>query len=86
MIDELKAALEGKIQIHNHGYRADEMAIVIDMAKEFGYKVSTFHHAVESYKIADLLRENNICSAGRYISTSITTNNGTIARKRTGYA
>jgi len=39
------------------------MANVIDMAKEFGYRVTTFHHAVESYKIADLLKANNICSA-----------------------
>ena len=62
-MDTLKAALEGKIEIQNHCYRADEMAIVIDMAKEFGYKVAAFHHAVESYKIADLLRENDICSA-----------------------
>ncbi len=62
-MDTLKAALEGKIKIHNHCYRADEMATVIDMAKEFGYTVSAFHHAVESYKIADLLRDNGICSA-----------------------
>ena len=62
-MDTLKAALEGKITIHNHCYRADEMAIVIDMAKEFGYKVAAFHHAVESYKVADLLRDNGICSA-----------------------
>src|SRR3546814_7360838 len=39
------------------------MAIVIDMAKEFGYRVAAFHHAVESYKIADLLRDHGICSA-----------------------
>ncbi|NJC34093.1 imidazolonepropionase-like amidohydrolase [Sphingomonas jejuensis] len=62
-MDTLREVLDGRIQIHNHCYRADEMAIVIDMAKEFGYTVSTFHHAVESYKIADLLRENEICSA-----------------------
>jgi hypothetical protein len=37
--------------------------IVIDMSKEFGYKVSAFHHAVEAYKIADLLKENSICAA-----------------------
>jgi imidazolonepropionase-like amidohydrolase len=36
---------------------------VIDMAHEFGYKVSTFHHAVEAYKIADILAKENICSA-----------------------
>jgi imidazolonepropionase-like amidohydrolase len=39
------------------------MAVVLDMAKEFGYKVSAFHHAVESYKIADLLKESGVCSA-----------------------
>ncbi|HEU4819926.1 MAG TPA: amidohydrolase [Qipengyuania sp.] len=61
--ETLKGVLAGEILLHNHCYRADEMALVIDMAKEMGYKVSTFHHAVESYKIGDLLRENNICSA-----------------------
>ena len=33
------------------------------MAKEFGYKIAAFHHAVEAYKIADLLAENDICAA-----------------------
>ena len=62
-LDTLRGVLHGRILVHNHCYRADEMANMIDMAKEFGYKISTFHHAVESYKIADLLRENGICSA-----------------------
>src|SRR3546814_4165135 len=62
-LETMSAALTGDIAIHNHCYRADEMAIVIDMAKEFGYRVAAFHHAVESYKIADLLRDNGICSA-----------------------
>jgi imidazolonepropionase-like amidohydrolase len=61
--ETLKGVLAGDILVHNHCYRADEMALVVDMAKEMGYKVSTFHHAVESYKIGDLLRENGICSA-----------------------
>ena len=62
-MDTLRGVLDGKIFIHNHCYRADEMAIMIDMAKEFGYKISTFHHAVESYKVADLLAREGICSA-----------------------
>ena len=62
-METLAGVLDGDISIQNHCYRADEMAIVLDMAKEFGYKVSTFHHAVESYKIADLLRDNDVCSA-----------------------
>ncbi|MDT7933172.1 MAG: amidohydrolase [Sphingomonadaceae bacterium] len=62
-LDTLVGVLNGEILVQNHCYRVDEMANVIDMAKEFGYRVTTFHHAVESYKIADLLKANNICSA-----------------------
>jgi imidazolonepropionase-like amidohydrolase len=61
-MDTLKAVLEGKILVQNHCYRADEMANMIDMSKEFGYHITAFHHAVEAYKIADLLRENDICA------------------------
>src|SRR3546814_9194399 len=62
-LETLAGVLDGEILVHNHCYRADEMALVIDMAKEMGYRVSAFHHAVESYKIGDLLKENDICSA-----------------------
>jgi imidazolonepropionase-like amidohydrolase len=62
-METLAGVLDGAILVQNHCYRADEMAQVLDMAKEFGYKVSAFHHAVESYKIADLLREAGVCSA-----------------------
>ncbi len=61
--ETLAGVLDGDILVHNHCYRADEMALVIDMAREAGYKVTAFHHAVESYKIAGMLRENDICSA-----------------------
>ncbi|MFM6931556.1 MAG: amidohydrolase [Novosphingobium sp.] len=62
-METLAGVLDGEILIQNHCYRADEMAIVLDMAKEFGYKVTAFHHAVESYKIGDLLKANGVCSA-----------------------
>ncbi len=62
-MDTLVGVLDGKILVENHCYRADEMADVIDMSKEFGYHVSAFHHAVEAYKIADMLKENGICAA-----------------------
>ncbi|AKH43203.1 imidazolonepropionase [Croceibacterium atlanticum] len=61
--ETLAGVLDGDILIQNHCYRADEMALVLDMAKEMGYKVTAFHHAVESYKITDLLREEDVCSA-----------------------
>lgn len=61
--ETLVGVLDGEILVHNHCYRADEMAQVMDMAKEMGYRVTAFHHAVEAYKIGDLLRENGVCSA-----------------------
>jgi imidazolonepropionase-like amidohydrolase len=62
-MDTLRGVLAGEITVQNHCYRADEMANIMDMAREFGYKVSAFHHAVESYKIADLLKAHGACSA-----------------------
>ena len=62
-LETLMGVLEGEILVHNHCYRADEMSVMLDVAKEFGYKVGTFHHAVEAYKIADLLAEADTCSA-----------------------
>ena len=53
----------GAMLVHNHCYRADEMAIMLDMAREFGFRIASFHHAVEAYKIADLLRENGTCAS-----------------------
>lgn len=62
-LDTLAAALQGDILVHQHCYRADEMAIVLDMAEEFGYHVAAFHHASEAYKIANLLAEHKVCGA-----------------------
>jgi imidazolonepropionase-like amidohydrolase len=62
-LDTLAAALKGDILVHMHCYRADEMAAVLDMSKEFGYHVAAFHHASEAYKISDLLAANGVCAA-----------------------
>ncbi|MEQ1725843.1 MAG: amidohydrolase [Sphingopyxis sp.] len=62
-METLSGVLAGEILIQNHCYRADEMVQVLDMAREFGYRVTAFHHAVEAYKIADILRDNHVCAA-----------------------
>ncbi|PCI63240.1 MAG: amidohydrolase [Gammaproteobacteria bacterium] len=61
--DTLRGVLDGEILIQNHCYKAEEMAMMIDLGKEFHYNAGTFHHAVEAYKIADLLAENGNCAA-----------------------
>ncbi|WP_425544908.1 amidohydrolase [Colwellia asteriadis] len=62
-LDTLMGVLDGEILIHNHCYKAEEMAVMIDLSKEFNYHSGTFHHGIEAYKIADLLAENNNCAA-----------------------
>ena len=54
-LETLAEVLRGHILVQNHCYRADEMAQMLDLGHEFGFKIRSFHHAVESYKIADLL-------------------------------
>lgn len=62
-LETLAGVLSGEILVHNHCYRGDEMSVMLDIAEEFGYKIAAFHHAVEAYKIADLLAENETCAA-----------------------
>lgn len=62
-LETLAGALKGEILVHQHCYRADEMITILDMADEFGYKVTAFHHGVEAYKIADVLAQRGVCGA-----------------------
>ncbi len=62
-LDTLAGVLKGEIPVQMHCYRADEMAIMLDMSREFGFRIAAFHHAVEAYKIADLLAERGVCAA-----------------------
>ncbi|MBW8368851.1 MAG: amidohydrolase [Arenimonas sp.] len=62
-LDTLAGVLRGEITVHIHCYRADEMALMIDLAKEFDFKIAAFHHGVEAYKLADTLAAEGICGA-----------------------
>jgi imidazolonepropionase-like amidohydrolase len=59
----LAGVLNGEIRLQWHCYRADEMATAIEISHEFGFHIAAFHHAVESYKIPDILAREEICSA-----------------------
>jgi len=62
-LETLAEVLRGNILVQNHCYRADEMANMLDIAREFGFKVKAFHHGVEAYKIADLLAKEGVGAA-----------------------
>jgi len=63
-LDPLVEVLEGKRYVHAHSYRADEMLMLLNVAKEFGFTVKTLQHGLEGYKIA-----SEIAQAGTGLST-----------------
>lgn len=54
-LEPLVEVLEGKRYVHSHCYREDEILMLLRVAKEFGFKVRTFQHVLEGYKVADEL-------------------------------
>ncbi len=59
-LETLAGVLRGDVLVQIHCYRADEMAQLIAIADEMGFKITSFHHALEAYKIRDLLAKKNI--------------------------
>ncbi len=51
-MEELRDILDGKVLVHAHCYRADEILMLIGIADEFGFKIRTFQHVLEGYKVA----------------------------------
>jgi imidazolonepropionase-like amidohydrolase len=54
-LEPLVEVMEGKRLAHVHAYRADEMLMALRLAEEFGFKVATFEHGLEGYKVASEL-------------------------------
>lgn len=62
-LETLLGALEGRVLVEIHCYRADEMLGMLSLADELGLKVRAFHHAVEAYKIRDVLAARQVAVA-----------------------
>jgi imidazolonepropionase-like amidohydrolase len=63
-LEALADILKGKYLVHVHCYTKDEMLKMIEVADEFGFKIRSFEHTLEGYKIADTLaaREIGACT------------------------
>ncbi|MEM9190285.1 MAG: amidohydrolase [Myxococcota bacterium] len=59
-LEALVGAMEGRVLVQMHCYRADEMLRMLEVADEFGFRIRAFHHAVEAYKIRDVLAERQV--------------------------
>ena len=62
-LEALADVLRGKLLVQIHCYRADEFLTEMEIAKEFGYKIRAFHHALEAYKVADKIAANGVAIA-----------------------
>lgn len=57
-LEPLVEVLEGRRYVHSHCYRADEILMLINVANDFGFKVRTFQHVLEGYKVAREIAEH----------------------------
>lgn len=63
-LEALLAAVRGESHVHCHAYRADEILMMLDVARDFGFTVRAFEHALEGYKVAP-----ELAAAGSAAST-----------------
>ena len=53
VLETLADVLAGKILVHAHCYRADEISMLLDLADEFGFKIRSLQHVLEGYKVTE---------------------------------
>ncbi|MBL8746047.1 MAG: amidohydrolase family protein [Phycisphaerae bacterium] len=59
-LEALAEILAGERLIHCHSYRQDEILMLCRVAGDFGFKIGTFQHVLEGYKVAEAIREHAI--------------------------
>jgi imidazolonepropionase-like amidohydrolase len=61
-LETLALVMRGDILVEWHCYQADDMLAALQIADEFGFKVRAFHHALEAYKIRDVLAARGVAA------------------------
>jgi len=61
-LENLAGVLNGDYIVHVHCYTKDEMLRMLAVADEFGFKIRSFEHTLEGYKIADTLAARGIAA------------------------
>jgi imidazolonepropionase-like amidohydrolase len=56
-LEALAEVLHGERLVHCHSYRQDEILMLCQVARDFNFKIGTFQHALEGYKVADYIRD-----------------------------
>ncbi|MHC4492542.1 MAG: amidohydrolase [Planctomycetota bacterium] len=59
-LEALAEILQGKRLVHCHSYRQDEILMLCRIAQEFGFRIGTFQHVLEGYKVAEAIKAHAI--------------------------
>lgn len=62
-LEALADILHGDLKVHAHSYRADEILMLIRAADELGFKINTFQHVLEGYKVADEIKAHGAAAS-----------------------
>jgi imidazolonepropionase-like amidohydrolase len=62
-METLAEVLRGNIYVQWHCYTAPDMEMAMEVADEFGFRIRSFHHGVEAYKVADHLAQKGISAS-----------------------
>ncbi|MBI1746371.1 MAG: amidohydrolase family protein [Acidobacteria bacterium] len=52
-LEAIAEILNGNRWVHSHSYRQDEILALIRLAEDFNFRIATFQHVLEGYKVAD---------------------------------
>ena len=66
LMETMADILAGRIDVHAHSYRADEIVMLLRLADELGFKVHTLQHILEGYKVAPEIAAHG-AGAGTFI-------------------
>ena len=57
-LDAIVDIMDGRMFVHCHSYRQDEILMLMRVAEDFGFRIQTFTHILEGYKVADEMKKH----------------------------
>ena len=63
-LEALSEIVHGTRLIHCHSYRQDEILMLMRLTESFGFRVNTFTHILEGYKVADEMAAHGASAVG----------------------
>jgi imidazolonepropionase-like amidohydrolase len=59
-LERLADIIEGKLRVQVHCYTTSDIQALLRLSDEVGFRVAAIHHALEAYKVRDVLAERGV--------------------------